>query len=149
MKTRPRAIALWMIAMDLILSGCSPLASFGPTIPPTLEVENRIPIIKSVNQRREPSNDGLVIFQDISFIDKDGDVNRVDYELVSATASDLQAEGATVDISSAVQRAGAVITGAWGCGNENYEVTLRVTLSDKAGNRSSPVEYTMTCGAGN
>lgn len=40
-----------------------------------------------------------------------------------------------------------MISGEWGCGNESYEVTLQVTLTDKLGNQSNPVEYTMVCGS--
>lgn len=115
---------------------------------PSLAGGNGIPIIQSVTLRRDTSSGGLVIFQNIAFMDTDGDINRVDYEIVSATVSNLQIEGGSVDISSEMQKVGASITGKWDCGNENYSVTLRVTLTDKAGNQSKPFDYTMVCDDG-
>ena len=108
-------------------------------------VKSGIPVITSVEQRMENSSGGLTIYQDIFFHDDDGDVARVDYEVVSTTAADVSVEGGTIDISPAEQRSGAMITGEWGCGSENYEVTLRVTLTDKLGNVSKPLDYTMVC----
>lgn len=99
-----------------------------------------------MEQRRETSSGGLTIYQDIHFHDSDGDVIRVDYEIVSATISGVSVEGGAIDISPAEQKSGAIITGEWGCGGETYEVTLSVTFTDKLGNRSDPFEYTMACG---
>jgi hypothetical protein len=110
---------------------------------------NGIPVIQAVNLRRDTSNGELRIFQDVVFSDSQGDVSYVDYEIVSATISGLQVEGTSVDTPYRKQIAGAVITGEWGCGTENYSVTLRVTLTDRAGNHSEPFEYTMVCDAGN
>jgi hypothetical protein len=113
---------------------------------PSSSAKNGVPVVKSVDLRRDTSSGGLIIFQDISFQDSDGDVTRVDYEIVSSTISGLQVEGGSVDIPSTTQQTGALISGEWGCGNENYEVTLRVTFTDKLGNLSNPFEYTMICG---
>lgn len=114
---------------------------------PSPSTKNGIPVVKSVDLRKETSSDGMIIFQEISFQDTDGDLIRADYEIVSSTVSDLQVEGGSIDIPSVIQKKGAVISGEWGCGNESYEVTLQVTLTDKLGNQSNPVEYTMVCGS--
>jgi hypothetical protein len=116
---------------------------------PSFATKNGIPIIQSVNLRKDTSSGELKIYQDISFTDNEGDVTHVDYKIISATVSGLQVEGGTIDIPSTAQKSGAVISGEWGCGNENYSVTLRVTLTDNAGNISKPFNYTMVCEAGN
>lgn len=74
---------------------------------------------------------------------------RWDFEIVSSTNPDVSAEGGTLDIPGAEQRAGTVVTGEWHCGDQEYSVTLRVTFTDAAGNRSAPAKYTMECGADN
>lgn len=106
-----------------------------------------IPIIQSVNLREDTSSGSKIIFQEISFIDYEGDVTRVDYSIVSSTVSGLQVEGGNVDIPSSLQKMGSSFSGEWGCGNETYSVTLEVTLTDEANNHSKPYTYTMVCGS--
>lgn len=105
------------------------------------------PIIQSVSLREDSSSGSKIIFQDISFIDNEGDVTRVDYKIVSSTISGLLVEGGTLDIPSSLQKLGTSFTGEWGCGNESYSVTLEATLTDRANNHSEPYNYTMVCGS--
>lgn len=103
------------------------------------------PVIRTVTLRKDKTSGQLVIYQDIFFSDKNGDVIRVDYHIDSTTNPDVQVEGGTIDISSAQQRAGVFITGEWSCGDGYYMVDLSVTLTDRAGNQSEPYPYKLIC----
>lgn len=117
-----------------------------PSATPTPKVgTGTVPILESVNLRYDTSSGSLVIFQDVTFHDPDGDSYWVDYELVHTTAAGVEVRSGAIEISSRQQKLGATITGKWTCGGSKYDVTLRVTILDRAGNRSNAVEYTMNC----
>jgi hypothetical protein len=117
-----------------------------PSVTPTPQTQaGAAPVIESVTLRNSTSSGGLVIFQDIRFHDPDGDAYRVDYQLVHTTAPSVEVRGGAIDASSRQQKLGATLTGKWTCGKGQYEVTLRVTIQDKAGYKSNPVDYTMEC----
>ena len=103
------------------------------------------PVIKSVGLRPETSGGKMTVFQDIFFKDTNADVYYVDYELKSATTGDLSIKDGEVKTPTQEQRNGGKFTGIWNCGSERYEATLTVRLYDKAGNKSAPYEYTITC----
>jgi hypothetical protein len=119
------------------------------TAEPSPSTDQGIPVVQSVVLRRDTSTGALVIYQDIYFKDSDGDVFRVDYDVVSTSNPDVHIEGGTLDISREEQKVGTFFTGEWGCGDGNYNVTLSVTLTDSAGHLSMPYEYTLNCDAGN
>ena len=79
------------------------------------------------------------------FSDSDGDVYRWDFQVISSTDPNVQAEGGTLDIPSEQQKVGTFATGTWTCGG-SYTVTLAVTLYDLRGHQSLPFQYTMVCG---
>jgi hypothetical protein len=118
-----------------------------PAAQPTIESEHT-PVISSVELRPEASGSDMIVYQDISFSDAKGDVNFANYKLVSATTENLSIQDGSVDIPAEEQRNGAKLTATWNCGSNSYEATLSVSLSDKAGNKSEPYEYTIVCGAG-
>lgn len=118
---------------------------FTPTIKPSPTKAKGVPAIQFVYLRKDKSSGSLIIYQDVYFVDNEGDVTSWDFEVVSSTIPDVRAEGGTLDIPSAEQKTGAVATGEWGCGDARYTVTLRVTLFDRAGNHSEPYTYTMDC----
>ena len=116
-----------------------------PTVAPTAEIPvGHAPVIESVDLRDDLSSGSLVIVQDISFYDEDGDANFIDFELVSNLPNAHTVDG-SISASSQQQESGAITTGRWGCGGGAYEVTLQVTIWDEAGNPSNTVEYTMIC----
>lgn len=117
-----------------------------PSATPTPKVQSgTAPILESVNLRYDTSSGSLVVFQDITFHDPDGDSYWVDCELVHTTAAGVEVRGGAIEISSRQQKLGATITGEWTCGGSKYDVTLRVTILDRTGNKSNAVEYTMNC----
>jgi hypothetical protein len=116
-----------------------------PTVAPTAEIPvGHAPVIESVDLRDDLSSGSLVIVQDISFYDEDGDANFIDFELVSNLPNAHTVDG-SISASSQQQESGAITTGRWGCGGGQYEVTLQVTIWDEAGNHSNTAEYTMIC----
>lgn len=119
-----------------------------PTATKQPTIAKGAPIIQKVTLRKSTSAGGPIIYQDIYFIDSDGDVNRIDYYVVSSTVPDVQAQGGAVNIPSGQQKSGATITGTWNCGSSDYSVTLSAVLSDRAGHSSEPYEYTIVCGKG-
>ncbi len=111
----------------------------------SLGVNEGVPIVHSVKLRRDTSSGELIIYQDIFFSDKEGDVTHVDYIIVTADAEGLGTAGGDIRIPSDKQKSGAIAFGTWHCKNRVYSVTLRVTLTDSAGHKSQPYEYTMVC----
>jgi len=114
------------------------------TLTPEIQV-SVAPVIESVNLRSETSAGSLTVLQDISFHDPQGDAYKVHYEIVSATVTDLQVDDGMIDIPAQQQKTGVMITGRWNCGGGKYDVTLRVTVLDRNGNRSNVIEYTLNC----
>ncbi len=118
------------------------------TEPPTAAPVSGVPVITNVVLRVDTSGATPVIYQDIYFFDSDGDVNSIDYSIVSSTDPNVQTQGGAVNIPSSEQIAGTYITGTWGCGNDNYTLTLAAVLSDRKGHHSKPYQYTLVCGQG-
>jgi len=115
------------------------------TVAPPAEIPvGHAPVIESVDLRDDLSSGSLVIVQDISFYDEDGDADYIDFELVSNLPNAHTVDG-PVTASSEQQKSGTITTGRWKCGGGQFEVTLQVTILDKAGNRSNTAEYTMLC----
>ncbi len=124
----------------------APTPTSRPSASPTPKAPaGAAPVLQSVKLRNDTSSGSLVIYQDITFSDPDGDAYKMDFELVRATTSGVRVADGTIDTPSQVQKRGATLTGTWTCGGEQYDVTLRVTILDRAGNRSNAIEYTMEC----
>jgi hypothetical protein len=118
-----------------------------PTESPTPD-RGSAPVIRSVDLRTETSGNEMTVYQDISFQDADGDANKLNYDLLSATTEGLVVEDGAINVSPQEQKIRARITGTWNCGDGNYEARLRITLVDKKGNQSEASEYTIVCGLG-
>ena len=101
-------------------------------------------MIDSVELREDLSTGSLLIYQDISFHDAEGDVYYIDFVLVSDLPN-IQTQDGAIRTSSEEQKSGAILTGTWTCGDGDYQVTLQATILDRAGNRSNTIEYTMFC----
>jgi len=117
-----------------------------PTATPTaLGQAGAAPVIDAVELRDDTSGGSLVILQYFKFHDPDGDAYWLHIELVRATVGGLEVADGTIRVPSQQQKQGATTTGRWNCGGDTYEVTLRATILDRAGNMSNAVEYTMNC----
>lgn len=124
-----------------------PTATASPptAIPVTATPAPGAPRITTVELRSETASGTLIIYQDVHFSDPEGDVVRWEFQVMATTNPNVHVEGGDLDISAVQQILGTVATGEWGCGDATYTVTLQVTLIDRAGHRSAPYEYTMSC----
>jgi hypothetical protein len=113
------------------------------SVPPTDTPTSHAPVIDSVYLREDSSSGNLIIYQDVSFRDEDGDAYFIDFELVSDNPNLVTRDGPIEALGQ--QETGAIHTGTWHCGDDEYQATLQVTILDRAGNKSNTVEYTMFC----
>ena len=116
---------------------------------PTLTVEAKhIPVITSVNLRSKTSQGEMTVYQDIKFTDSEGDVHHVDYEVMSSSVENVSVKGGKIILKASTQKTGGLVTGTFNCGDGNYDATLAAILSDRAGNKSEPYQYTIVCNLG-
>lgn len=120
----------------------TPTSAPSPTQPGAIA-----PVISGIELFEEISSGLLTVYIHISFTDADGDANYVDYELVSSTSEDVYVEDGEIDIPGNQQASEAVVTGTWNCGTDDYSVTMQVSITDAAGNRSNFMDTTIDCWA--
>ena len=115
-------------------------ASFGAKSPP---------IILGVTIRESREEGELVIYQEINFYDDDGNTNLVEWELVDLSDPSqrqyIQDQNGTINDLPEIQKIRSTAIRAWFCEGRVYVATLEVSLSDRDGNRSEPVRYTIKC----
>jgi hypothetical protein len=92
----------------------------------------------------------LDVVPDFHFVAPNGNAIVIHRELVdtSGAIAQTQLRDATINIPAAAQKKGAVISGGWRCGTQQYYVTIRAFIIDSDGNRSNPMEYTIHCNGG-
>ena len=129
-------------AATTIPSTAVPLLTATPTTPAQA---GSAPVIDGVELRDDTSSGSLVIIQEFTFHDPDGDANSLHIVLVRATVGGLRVADGTISASSQQQKQGTTVSGRWGCGGDTYDVTLRVTILDRGGHVSNAIEYTMNC----
>jgi hypothetical protein len=106
--------------------------------------ESGAPVLDSVNLHYADPGGKMVAYQDFTFHDPDGDATTLHYELVNTTAGSVEIHDGQINTSEVQQPYGDMLSGQWTCGGQ-YEVTLRVTILDKAGHSSNPQVYTIYC----
>ena len=111
----------------------------------TTIAENHAPVLKSVVIREDLSKGYLILYQDVSYYDLDGDAEYVDWTLVSTTKQgEVVSDGQIYD-SVEQQKKGSIFTGVWNCSGGEYSVIVQAIVIDKAGNKSEPLEYNLNC----
>ena len=119
-----------------------------PTLTPSptpIPEADRIPVLSPLEVSHEAPGGHMTYFIKILFSDADGDANLVDWEVLSSTSQDVQAEDGTIEASAVVQKYGTSVTGTWECGDEEYLVVLQITVGDAAGHVSAPQQVTLHC----
>jgi hypothetical protein len=87
-----------------------------------------------------------VIYPSFFFHDADGDVNSIHREILSSTGVHGRFNPISrISIDPAKQRQGAVYVGEWQCGPNPSTTTVRAYLTDRQGNRSNTLDYTIVC----
>jgi len=120
---------------DMPTPASTPASTPRPTLPP--------PTILSIDFPSQIPADGSHIAGRVRFKDPDGDINRVTFDVVSASdftpfefnPLDYLVEGDATE--------GVFGFHTWS--ETVQQVTLRVTLYDAAGNSSTPVDFTFNC----
>ena len=114
-----------------------------PNAPAILDVSARIKVV---------TNRGVTIdvIPDFHFVAPNGNAIVIHRDLVDASGAIAQTQlrDAAINIPAAAQKKGAVISGGWTCGTQQYYVTIRAVILDADGNRSNPMEYTIHCNGG-
>ena len=115
-------------------------------VPPTITpLANQSPVIDSVAVRFDSSSGGLLALLDVYFHDGEGDANYLDWQLISTSVAVSGTIKDSPIATSLNQRRGSVVTGKWGCGTKQYQVTLGVAIHDQAGHVSNTVGVTFSC----
>ena len=120
----------------------SPTAQPGVTV---TAVASSSPQIRAVDQRLQHRSGDLIIHKDIHFQDAEGDAAYVTYTVVQSDIDHYHVEDDLITASPVAQRRGAVVTASWQCGNNNYRITLRSRIVDRAGHESEPFDLTFDC----
>ena len=103
------------------------------------------PVITNVELIEDRLSGSLIVYQQISFNDLDGDAHYVHYELVRTTSGFVEVKDGDINVRGEQQKSGALITGTWDCGTGTYSVTLQASIWDMAGNQSNARQYTINC----
>jgi hypothetical protein len=111
------------------------------------------PVLQSVTLRtnvRGGRGNVIDVVPDFHFVAPNGNAIIIHRELVDTSGAISQTDipDATIRIPAAAQKKGAVQSGGWTCGKNQYYVTIRAFIMDAEGNRSNPVEYTIHCNGG-
>jgi hypothetical protein len=114
--------------------------NFGLVSPPT---------ILGVTIRESHEGGELVYYQEVKFYDDDGNTNSVEWDLVDLSDPSqrqfIHLQNGVINDLPAIQKIRSTTTEAWYCEGRSYVATLEVSLSDRDGNRSKPVRYTIEC----
>jgi hypothetical protein len=80
------------------------------------------------------------------FTDPDGDADTVHRKVIAIRGHlpDFIAQS-HFNIAAEVQKTGAVLSGGWACDPQQISTTVRAYITDRHGNRSNTVDYTVTC----
>jgi hypothetical protein len=102
------------------------------------------PKITSIDFPSEIPGDNTPVLGSIYFEDPDGDINSLTFEVIRAT----KFSGATDNDPYQVLESGDKMKGAFKFNikcQAQQSVTLRVTLSDEAGNNSNSMDFSFNC----
>ncbi len=121
-------------AQSFVLEKCAPISVTLPPGPPT---------IVSIDFPDQIPADGSSLEGAVRFRDSDGDVNRVTFDVVSATDF-TSFEFKPLWSLAAGDALDGVFTFNMQCGVAQ-QVILQVTLHDTAGNSSTPVDFDFNC----
>lgn len=140
-KNTPIAIGILLLLFGISLYLFLTMGdSSGVTNPPT---------ILGVTIRESRDEGELVIYQEINFYDDDGNTDFVKWDLVDLSDPSqrqyIQIQDGVVNDLPEVQKIRSTTKGTWYCEGRIYVATLEVSLSDRNGNRSEPVRYTIKC----
>jgi len=92
-----------------------------------------------------------VIVPEFHFIAPNGNAILLHREIVASSSQTNNRNfnpSAPINVPAQAQKEGAVFSGGWGCGTEQYYTTVTAYILDTDGNRSNEVQYTVHCNGG-
>jgi hypothetical protein len=151
-----RRIAMTMAGLVLtaaILPACQVVPIPGPAVR-AAPARGAAPVLQSVTLRynvRAANGTVISVVPDLHFTDADGDAVLVKRELVETSGPEPRMNvppSAPIGTPAAAQKKGAVVSGGWVCGKDQYYTTIRAQLLDANGNLSNSLQYTIHCNGG-
>ena len=126
--------------------------TFLPAPVPSVKADGG-PVLQSLSVRLNVQRRNGVtmdVVPDFHFIAPGGNAIVLHRELVatSGAISAANVRDESIRIPAEAQKKGAVVSGGWRCGNQQYYVTMRATVMDADGRRSNPVQFTIHCNGG-
>jgi len=119
------------------------LTPLPPTATPEPTAASGPPTILSVDFPSQLATDGVPVKGHVAFVDPDGDVNWASFDVISAVSFDPFGFNPAEFLAEGDTRQGVFGFNTW-C-TIAQDVTLRVTLTDGAGNSSAPVDFSFSC----
>jgi hypothetical protein len=152
------------VCAGLVLPGVAPAQSDEHASPPaSLVMESPLPadaasgkadpVLQDITWRDNVklcNGNTVDLVPDFHFLAPNGNAVVLRRELVTTSGafSQTQIANATIDIPAEAQKKGAVMSGGWQCGADQYYITLRAFVMDADGNRSNAMRYTIHCNGG-
>lgn len=114
-----------------------------------LEVEESkgAPVISDITLTRIAESTGLVIEQNVSYSDSEGDATFINWIVLETNRPGISVTSGAILDSVEIQKNGANAKGTWACGPDTYYVKFRVIVTDRGGHASKPHDYTLNCNA--
>lgn len=146
----PRSLAC-LFLLSLLLAACSSSTAASqapePAPAPAAQVGNHPPVILRVVERQQVVDGRWMFYQDVYFMDPDGDAAAVTYEITSSSLSyALSVPDAPIQASAKQQMAEALFTETTGCW-QRMELAYDYRIQDRTGNLSEPLRMAISCTA--
>jgi hypothetical protein len=148
-----------MAVLTVMMAACSTAAKGAATAPtpppptPTVQSADQTravsqpPVVLRVVEREEVIDGFLYVYDDIYFTDPDGDASAATYNWISSSLPySLNLTDDPIEASSEEQKGEALFTVAGKCW-QKLELAFESRIVDRAGNRSEPVLFTLSCPA--
>jgi len=150
--SKPRSLVFFFMII-LVLTACSSSSSAPTSQPAGLSPETALqpeagsqpPVILRVVDREETVEGFLYVYQDIYFIDPDGDAVAMTYqEIFSSLSYPMLLPDEAIVASAEEQKEEVLATVGGKCG-QKMELVFESRIRDRAGNLSEPVTFRISC----
>lgn len=145
-------VPLCGVLLALMTACSSPSAESKPPAPsaepaPQAPGGGQAPVVLRVVERQDVIDGFLYVYDDIYFTDADGDASAVTYTLISSSLPySLAMTDDPIEASAEEQKGEALFTVAGRCW-QKLELAFESRIVDRAGNRSEPVLFQLSCSA--
>lgn len=131
--------------LALVLPACSPVPASQAPVPVSSQAGGHPPVIVRVEDRKQVIDGSLWFFQDIYFMDADGDAEAITYRLTSTSLTyPPEFTDDPIEAPAEEQKVEALFTMPAKCW-QKLELSFESRIRDRAGNLSEPVLFNMSC----